>query len=96
MCKRFVVSLGVLGLLVMLFSTPTFGQHAPNGWIQSGAWTYTLLDQAHGCNGGARDGNWTAPYEIRDLDSNPVAGDDIVIDFAVAESRGWTFGAGDS
>ena len=96
MCRRFVVSLGVLGLLVTLFSTPTFGQHAPNGWIQSGAWTYTLLDQDAGCNGGGAGrmgGNWLAPYDITLDDSNPVAGDAVGVDFAVAESRSWTFGA---
>ena len=92
MCRRFVVTLGVLGLLATLFTTPTFGQNAPNGWIQSGAWTYMLLDQAGGCNGGNRAGNWLAPYDITAVDSNPVAGDELEIDFAVAESRSWTGG----
>jgi hypothetical protein len=80
----------------MLFTTPTFGQNAPNGWIQSGAWTYTLLDQDGGCGGGGvgrMAGNWLAPYDITDIDSNPVAGDEVGVDFAVAESRSWTFGA---
>ena len=84
MCRRFVVTLGVLGLLATLFTTPTFGQNAPNGWIQSGAWTYMLLDQAHGCNGGNRTGNWLAPYDITAIDSNPVAGETLEIDFEVA------------
>ena len=92
MCRRFVVTLGVLGLLATLFTTPTFGQNAPNGWIQSGAWTYMLLDQAGGCNGGNRAGNWLAPYDITAIDSNPVAGETLEIDFEVAESRSWTGG----
>ena len=92
MCRRFVVTLGVLGLLATLFTTPTFGQNAPNGWIQSGAWTYMLLDQAHGCNGGPRTGNWLAPYDLTAIDSNPVAGEELAIDFEIAESRSWTGG----
>ena len=87
MCRRFIVTLGVSGLLAMLFSTPAFGQHAPTNKLRASAWNFMILLQS----GGAAPGearirnNWVAPNNI--LTDNPAAGDVWEIDFAAAESQ---------
>ena len=61
------------------------------GWIRSSAWTMLLLDQNGGCNGGGparMAGQWVSPYNM--AEENPRAGEEWDIDFAVAESLGWT------
>jgi len=63
----------------------------PAGWIKSNGWNLLLLDQDAGCGGGGvvrMQGNWVAPYDM--AEANPRPGDEWEIDFAQAESRGWT------